>query len=826
MSDITPPIDFDTYRSHAHKTLRVHTEGVLEGVQKRTSLSIATVAALFHDFGKLSPNFQPKLDGITVAGYSSHAYLSAHAFLCFCHANRLLAKEMLGDINKAALFSVVSLIAHHHGSLTDFREILSIGEREELEKFLLTRPEIPASDFLHLWHSHQNFDILGGQFAPLMKGCSLLPDKVREQITDRLGFFQETQFAFAALLESDKRDAGDNKWFRRDEQLGWAKANFHPLLTQALPPNDKSELNQTRTQIRNEAVSNLDTLVSQGQRVFSLTAPTGSGKTFTLLALADAIRRYHPNHAVCYGLPFLSITEQVEDICRDYIFKTNPEFVTRIDSRSLDKQLEAIVEASENDPDKSTELLNRSFSLDTFDAAFSITTFVQIFETLLSNRGSLLLRLPNFGKCIFLLDEIQALPPRLYVFLTAYLQAFCERFDSFVVLSTATMPNLALPQNCSKTVALLFHTYQEPQELVDFNRYYSLAIFNRYKIQCLDTENELFALPDLAKPLRATDEASLVILNTVDDTLGLYHLLCPNGPCADVRLINTRFTLDDRLATIKYCKRRLERGERIILISTSLIEAGVDIDFPSVYRDLCPLPNLIQSAGRCNRNGRRGVAAGKVWLFTLHGDKGKPSAERIYREPADRRMLDFTRSRIKGTISENDLIGIQREHFQQINQNLVISDHPLKVNGDKYVRANIAEHIGLADFKVVGSFRLINEQDFGIEYRYYVPVDDNDTLWEQLAYLVAEGAAVRSAAKGKLSFAEGKKQQIRIDTHLRRMSGRLVTVRLYQPDDAPPAIRQNGEVKEVCGLRKLLLPGEYYSLETGLRTDSPGFIIL
>ena len=134
-----------------------------------------------------------------------------------------------------------------------------------------------------------------------------------------------------------------------------------------------------------------------------------------------------------------------------------------------------------------------------------------------------------------------------------------------------------------------------------------------------------FALVELASHIRQNSPSCLVVLNTIEDSRLLYEMLCPTKQCQDVLLLNTHFTLEDRRAKIAICKQRLKDQQPIVLVSTQLIEAGVDIDFPVVYRDMCPLPNLIQSAGRCNRN--KGVFTGRVYFFELHGDKGKPRAE-------------------------------------------------------------------------------------------------------------------------------------------------------------------------------------------------------
>src|SRR5690606_19486709 len=175
------------------------------------------------------------------------------------------------------------------------------------------------------------------------------------------------------------------------------------------------------------------------------------------------------------------------------------------------------------------------------------------------------------------------------------------------------------------------------------------------------------------------------ILNTIQDTKDLLEHV---ADLPNTFLLNTHFTPQDRLAKIEEVKCLLP-NEKVILISTQLIEAGVDIDFPLVYRDLCPLPSLIQSAGRCNRNKKYDF--GTVYLIQLINRNNKYSSELIYRNDA-KLFLDFIREKIKGEIEEKQLFQIQREFFESISKNLEIGSYP---EGDM----NLIQEINRAQFE-------------------------------------------------------------------------------------------------------------------------------
>jgi len=826
LNDANEPNEWDIFRSHPHKVLRVHTNGVLAGVERHTSAPLARVSALFHDVGKLNPNFQPKLDNHQGSEYSNHAYLSAVAFLSFVERNRNW--EELGFKSSAQIYAAAALIASHHKHLPHLRVIFSKFECERLTEFLHSKPYLPCSEFLSQWLSHERYEIKAEQAASLLASFNILTDKKRTGIDSTLDFWLDTQFSFSALIESDKRDASDNKRYRRDEQLEWAQGNFAPALKATFDGLVvKSDLDIVRTSIRNEAIESLQTLLETGQRIFTLTAPTGAGKTFTLLAIASEIRRDREYLSTIYGLPFLSITEQVEGICRN-IWKDNEDWVSRLDSRAQNPRLDALIEENDKNPEAVGQLMQEHFSAQTFDAAFVITTFVQIFETLLSNSNTTLLKLPNFSKTIFLLDEIQALPPRLYIFLTAYLQTWCDKHDCYAILSTATMPHLELldqpgtPQK--QRPRNLFPNYRPPAELLDFRKFFAESVFDRY---CIEPHGE-WNLSDLAGSVENETESVLAILNTIADTKALYEELTQNR-CLDdteIVLLNTHYILDDRRQKIADCKAFLKSKQRVILISTQLIEAGVDVDFPVVYRDLCPLPNLIQSAGRCNRNGI--LPRGTVVFFKLVDNDGKCRAHTIYKHPSDKILLEKTCAALSQSHNERELLEVQRLFFKDMAHTFAIGDHPLwtKEEGKRkrIENANLIEYIADFNYPVVGSFRLIDEEEFGEEFQIYIPNSLEDEKWEQLRALTQTLAEFHTEKRSQENI---RSLQIQLDIQLRKMSGRIVQIRLPRGTTMPPVETKNtGEVRELCGLRRLLHFADDYSFKLGLRIEGGGTIIL
>lgn len=786
----------DMIWSHPDKALEVHTEGVLEKYLKNSNLSFGKLAVLFHDLGKCNPNFQKKILNLPANGYSNHAYLSVLIFCNFLVQNETLARQLLDVRNvselKIKVWQIITIIAHHHGNLPDLSSILNANEIEIAGAFVNTNP-LEISSFietkLNIVHKHFPIAYTPIQLRQISAFDSIKQGKLWQE--NALQNFMDTQFAFAALIEADKRDASDNELYKLEQRIEECNQNFTKKLNTKFAKIDEipnpSELNKIRTNIRQEAVKNVEKYLREGKRVFSLPAPTGAGKTYTLLAIAKQIIAFDNKLGITYALPFLSITDQVQQIVEDLGIECLP-----ISSKSQNTTLEEAQKEYEKNPTKENldELLKQSFSENTFDHPFILTTFVQFFETLVSNKNSTLLKLPNFSNRIFLIDEIQALPPRLYIFFAAWLDAFCKRSNSYGVFSTGTMPKFILPakeysiEQQLKNPSLVFRDYWEDSivEIIEPEKYFKQDVFNRYKIDWLKEDKINFQ--ELIGHILPQTTSCLIILNTIADTKYLYDQL--KDEFNTVILLNTHFVVQDRNEKIDIIKNLLTEGEQVIVISTQLIEAGVDVDFPVVYRDLCPLPNLIQSAGRCNRN--KLSVLGQVYFFHLTNR----SAEMVYRKEA-KDFIKFCRNEIGSQTYENDLFEIQSRFFVKINEELTIGQFAWSADrfGNEKTE-NFIECINNGAFEKAGRFKLIIEDQFGETYQYFIPENESDNRYELLVNLMKDSLKAQSI-KEKLYFKS------KIEGALKQISSRLLTVRLKKDQVPPPYSNE----EEYFGIRVL-----------------------
>lgn len=808
--------DLKEYKSHPNKLLLNHINGVIKNVNGITNSTLAKLVAIFHDLGKMNPNFQNKVTGKSCHGYDKHSYLSAYVFFCLCVSdadNRNVIQKFLGwkSFTYNDVIGITTLIAKHHGNLPDFSpkgtiaSILSRKECKDLFDFL-SSSNIPIYEFVSKFIKVKDFSILLNDKK--VQKCFIDNFVFQSKYNQNpLDFYLALQFSFSSVIQSDKADAACYDNFIGNEKqdvVSFSKIYNEKLDTYLSTLKQNLALNQLRTKIRLNAVENILNGLDKGFRIFDLTAPTGSGKTLMLLSLASEIMKSKGAKRIIYGLPFLSITEQVEDEVTK-IFKGYEKYIQRIDSKSENKQFEELQVKLENEPsEENIEKLNiAEFQENTFSYPFVITTFVRLFETLLSNRNAELLKLPNFSHCIFLLDEIQALPPRLYGFFIAYLTRFCEEFDSYAIISTATQPNFELPSNNEK-VKSFFCQYRNPLPLLPLS-YFNNDLFNRYNISY--NKNEI-SINELKDDIINETSSVLVILNTINDTYDLYSLLKEELHENELILLNTHFTPRDRTLKIYLAKRRLRENKKIIVISTQLIEAGVDIDFPVLYRDFAIVPSIIQSAGRCNRNGKL-PGLGKVKIFCLK-NRGKNRSELIYRE-SDSDLLRFTKeSFVNSNYKEESLISTQKSYFDKVQSQLYFAKYGDKLDND------FLDDIEECMFNKIGNFKLINDNVYGEQFQYFIAKNDRDNKFEILQIL-QDDLIELFKTRSDITLIKKKKKEIEIQ--LKKMANQIVQIRLKKNQQKP----LTGSDEPYFNLYKI--DKGCYSFELGVDLNGNEFIL-
>ncbi|NUP89294.1 MAG: CRISPR-associated helicase Cas3' [Candidatus Sumerlaeia bacterium] len=349
--------------------------------------------------------------------------------------------------------------------------------------------------------------------------------------------------------------------------------------------------------------------------LFTLSAPTGSGKTLAMLAFALHHARRHGLRRVVLVLPFLSIIEQTAGICRK-IFETELGPLYTLEHHSLSDVSRD--DGGHEDNEDQVRLQARLLA-ENWDAPLIVTTSVQCLESLFANRPAPCRKLHRLAKSVILFDEVQTLPLELVVPTLAALSRLAERFGSTVVFATATQPAFG---GLHEKVREWCPAGWQPREIAPSET----RLFGRIRRTELDwreiATKRTRTWEKLAEALRKERQA-LVIVNLRRHARWLVDLLRGDD---GVFHLSTAMCAAHREAVLRQVRDRLASGPEVPcrLVATQCVEAGVDLDFPAVYRALGPLEAIAQAAGRCNRNGRR-TKSGRVTVFQPElrsGEKG------------------------------------------------------------------------------------------------------------------------------------------------------------------------------------------------------------
>ena len=349
--------------------------------------------------------------------------------------------------------------------------------------------------------------------------------------------------------------------------------------------NAQGNVNQAR-----ETLWRAVTRASQeNRRLFTLTAPTGSGKTLAMLKFALEHAKRYGLKRIIVVVPFLTVIEQTARTYKAVLEGFEGNFVLEHHSMAG-----LGVEAEQQDAEGANERQRRLLS-DNWDAPIVLTTNVQLLESLFSNRPSACRKLHNLMESIILFDEAQSLPSNLAVPTLAALSHLADSYRTSVVFATATQPAFdTLHEEVKKHAVQGWQPYEAvPEHPVLF------AALERVSVRWPE-EGEKYTWDDLANELRGSTQA-LVIVNLKRHAL---NLLAELQGTEGVFHLSTNLCAEHRRAVLTRVRKQLKAGKPCRLISTQCIEAGVDLDFPLVYRSLAPLEAIAQAAGRCNREGR------------------------------------------------------------------------------------------------------------------------------------------------------------------------------------------------------------------------------
>lgn len=576
---------------------------------------------LLHDIGKYSLKFQKRIRG----SEERVDHSTAGAKLCW---------------DKKGLYQFLSYcIAGHHAGLPDTggdRDVSTCGTmtgrmKKKLEDYQAYEEEIEI---------------------PVLKNPPFQP--VKEENRDFF-FSMLIRMLYSCLVDADYLDTEifmNGKEIRNSgEAIETLYKKFAERILDWLDNNDLTTINGRRTEILKHCIE----MGKSEKGLFRLTVPTGGGKTVSSLAFALRHAKEHHMSRVIYVIPYTSIIEQNAKIFSDILGADNV----------LENHCNVDYESSE-------ELKPMQLAAENWDKPVIVTTNVQFFESIFSNKSSKCRKLHNIANSVIIFDEAQMLPNDYLKPCISAIEQILRYYRCSVVLCTATQPAL---KNLLSEEIKITELCPRMEEQFSFFKRVSIKNLNKISqeelIQRLERENQALCILN-------TKKCAQQVFQSIEEE-GVYHL-------------STSMYSAHRKRALDEIRERLRKGEKCIVVSTSLVEAGVDLDFQAVYRQLAGVDSIIQAAGRCNREGKRPFSQCFTYIFSLD------LKEYV---PGQRQQIEIAESLLSDNKSFEELETIKR-YFEMLYH----------FRGDSLDKKDILKKFnrGNFQFSTVGKeFRLIEE---------------------------------------------------------------------------------------------------------------------
>lgn len=584
-----------TTRFFAHSTAREdqsdwqplseHAEGVARWAAEFAAAfggeAMAAVLGRLHDVGKYSLPFQERLRGGILR--VDHSTWGAR-----------IVQQRCGPWGQLLAYA----IAGHHAGLANGR---GEGERTPLSDRL-------AAELPRLQSAWERDIPLPAQLSPPsgFKVYSEEPRRARDRSPFQLAFL--TRMLFSCLVDADFLDT--ERFYNRagnrpdHRQTGRAALPLEALRSQLDRFLARFQANSPVNALRADILRHVRSQAGEAPGMFALTVPTGGGKTLASLAFAldHAIR--HGLRRVIFVIPFTSVVEQNAAVFRQALGPYGDAAV--LEHHSAFSQ----PGAPRDDPEKYQAIRKLSLAMENWDAPIVVTTAVQFFESLFAAKPSECRKLHNIAGSVVILDEAQTMPLKLLRPCVAALDELARNYRASIVLCTATQPVLNAPAFEGGLTGVR-ELAPEPARL--------FRQLERVRVR----HAGILSDEALVSEMRSCEQV-LCIVNNRRHARALYQAM---AGLPGARHLSTLMCARHRSEVLAEVRQMLGDGEPCRLVSTSLVEAGVDVSLPRVLRAEAGLDSIAQAAGRCNRNGEWAIDDSEVWVFAPENEDWSPPPE-------------------------------------------------------------------------------------------------------------------------------------------------------------------------------------------------------
>ncbi len=669
------------------QTVEEHCRGVAEiaaellrdiGLEKTAYLT-----GMVHDLGKFSENFKNYIekaaDGEKVQRGSVNHTFAGVRFLLEKHSD-----EQLSGFSDIVLEILAYAVGAHHGLFDCVDDNNNNGFTKRIQKEGIDYLNA-AQEFLKICCSEQDIEDLLKQsekeFLPVFNEIEKLADNAdakiqNTQITFYIGFL--ARLILSAIIEADRSDTAQfmngysEKTVKNISEI-WINCIKNVEQKLSTMPLDKP-INKTRAQISAlcAEAGNLES------GIYRLNLPTGAGKTLTSLRYALHHALAHNKKRIIFTMPLLSIIEQNAGIIHDYI--GNEELILEHHSN--------IVETYEND-----ELDKRELLVESWDVPIIITTMVQLLNTLFAGKTANIRRMQALCNSIIVIDEVQTVPDKMLSLFNLALNFLAKICNATIILCSATQP-------CFEKT--MYPLDKSVKDLITLTKEQE-TVFKRVRLE-YKGEMDCEELADFAAGILEENNSLLLVCNTKNEAAVMFNLLCSKIKDVKAFHISAGMCTAHRKETIKEMQEALEnKQQKVLCVSTQVIEAGVDVSFARVIRLLAGMDNIVQATGRENRNREfDGIAPG--YIVRLKGEflKGLSEIEDAKNAAADL----LVKYRNNPQIYDDDLMSAKavNEYYKSLYENVKSGYHDFYIESVRDSILNLMSCNGNVDSEKIPKY--------------------------------------------------------------------------------------------------------------------------
>lgn len=691
----------------------------LDNIEKKILSDIAYIIGVSHDIGKATNFFQSYINekDEKKKNLMKNKPETHHSFLSSLFTYYLVKYYISENSKTEIIFNYLPLISYfivkrHHSNLHNAMDEVYFNEDREivLKKQIENIDYNELQSYLKLTLEKNNIlkiEIKSMAEMLLNNYKSDIFKNDKKIIRRNLGSNQDitlyflAQFFYSVLINSDKSEViiGKNNIAERK----CIKSNIIDIYKEKTF-NNKKYIDEIRDNIYCNVVNKINH-ISTDDKIFSLNVPTGTGKTLTSLSFALKLREKIKKEKgfiprIIYCLPFLSIIEQNYTVFEDLF--------TKVEGKSPDTYLllkhHHLSEIYYEAEGKEFAIDEAALLIEGWNSEIVVTTFWQFFHTLFSNKNSLIIKYHNLINSIIILDEVQAIPHKYWLLIKNSLKFLASKFNSYIILVTATQP--------------LIFSKEEIIELVDKKEDY-FKLLDRVN---LNIKLNVISIEDFKDIIfnylnKNPDKNILIVLNTIKSSILIYEFIKSlKLDNTELFYLSTNIVPKERIKRINYIKKKTKN--RKIIVSTQLIEAGVDIDLDIVFRDFAPLDSINQISGRCNRNNIK-KEKGNVYVFMIKDNK-QELCKYVYDLFLILKTKEIFGQNKINIFNESQILEFNNKYFLELNKTISYDE---SIKNLKYLYNLQFEEIGK-------QFKLIEEDYFKIDI--FIEIDeDAKKIWKK-----------------------------------------------------------------------------------------------